>query len=388
MFHTLRPVIPDTVMNERPRFGRVWNFFAVSFVVVLVACTTVQVGLTPGDVMLAFAPDGSMVATAPTGDNTILLLESRTLAERAKLSGKSVTGKAATSVHSLEFSRDGTRLLAAGIDDTLIVWDVATRTELFRRVGLNGVRQAAFSPDGMLVAIAGPGFNASLWRIEGQQQVAQLKGHFADVTAIAFSHDGNLIATGSADRTVRLWPLAQLEPVTLPEWHSSTITGLTFSKDDALLAASAGNLTLWRVADRRSIAHALESAPTPQASSGVNALATLLMIVASARSMHLGGGPIGAPPIDGHATAGGYAADLMTEFSPDGRLLAVLKRAPSSWGTSEVVIAEIAGSKVQRFACECSVIAFRPDGRAIATAGKDGIRLWNPETATPLPVSQ
>jgi hypothetical protein len=102
-------------MNERPRFGRVWNFLAVSFVVVLVACTTVQVGLTPGDVMLAFAPDGSMVATAPTGDNTILLLESRTLAKRGKLSGKSVTGKTATSVHSLEFSRDGTRLLAAGI---------------------------------------------------------------------------------------------------------------------------------------------------------------------------------------------------------------------------------------------------------------------------------
>lgn len=62
--------------------------------------------------------------------------------------------------------------------------------------------------------------------------------------------------------------------------------------------------------------------------------------------------------------------------------------APSSWGRSEVVIAEIAGSKVQRFTCECSVIAFRPDGRAIATAGKDGIRFWNPETATPLPVYQ
>ena len=375
-------------VDTYPRSGRAWRGIATSVIVVAAGCASDPPGqgVTDADV-LAFAPDSSLVASAPPAENKIVLRDPRTLVERGALTGENPPGNTAGLVRSLQFSRDGARLLAAGIDGTVIVWNAATSTEVFRQAELKGARQAALSPDGMLVAVAGPGREASVWRIDDPQRVARFTGHFEDVTAIAFSNDGKLIATGSADRTVRLWELAKPEPVTLPEWHRSAVTGLVFSPDDSLLAALAGNLTLWRVAERRSIPLTLGPAPAPQTTAGTQALATLLMIIASARSMQLGGGPLGAPPIGGATMATGVAADLALAFSPDGRFLAVLQFAPASWGKSEVVVAEISGQRVHRFSCECSAIAFRPDGRAIATVGRAGIHLWNPGTGEPLPLS-
>jgi hypothetical protein len=348
--------------------------------------------LADGGGGIAFSPDGRLAATFQGSPNKILLRDPLTLVESGELITKSPFGKVAISVSSLEFSRDGRRLLAAGVDDTVIVWDVSNHTEIFRREELTGIRQATISPDGTLVAVAGPGNKASLWRIDDQQKIAQLNGHFDDVTAIAFSHSGNLIATGSVDRTVRLWPLERLkllESETLPEWHRSPVTSLAFSRDDSLLAASAGSLKLWRIADRRVIAlAALSSAPTPQVSPGAEVLAAVLMGIASARSGQLGGGPLGAPPIGGIAGSSGAAVDLMAAFSPDDRFLAVLRRTPSSWRTMEIVIAEIAGGQVRRFTCDCVAIAFHPVGLAIATVGRDGIRYLNLESKAPVPVSQ
>lgn len=376
-------------MGARSRLGGI-SHFLVAGVLVMGGCA-IDPHLADGGGRVAISPDGKLVATFQGDPNKILLRDPLTLVESGELITRPYLGKVTRSVSSLEFSRDGKRLLAAGIDDKVIVWDVPNHTEIFRREELTGIRQATISPDGTLVAVAGPGNKASLWRIEDQQKIAQLNGHFDDVTAIAFSHSGNLIATGSADRTVRLWPLEHLEhlePVTLPEWHHSPVSSLAFSRDDSLLAASAGSLKLWRIADRRVIALALSPAPTPQASIGAETLTAVLMGIVSARSGQLGGGPLGAPPIGGITGSSGATVDLMAAFSPDDRLLAVLRRPPSSWHTMEIVIAEISGSQVRSFTCECIAIAFRPDGLAIATVGRDGIRYLNLETHTPTPVSQ
>lgn len=348
------------------------------------ACATAPSGEADGAIaLLAYAAEGGVLAAARAGENAISILDAQTLVERRVLSGASNGAGVRHAARSLRISRDGSRLAAAGIDDTVIVWDVASGAELFREATLQGVRDAALSPDGTLVAAAGPGRVASVWRVADRQRVAELRGHFDEVTAIAFSHGGDTIATGGADRTVRLWSLAGPAPVTLPEWHRAAVTQLEFSPDDTLLAVSAQLLNLWRVADRRSLAHALEPAEPTPVPPEAQALAAVLMIIASARSMQLGGGPLGVPPIGGVASYGPAGSDLQVAFSPDGRLLAVLRRASPASGTGEVLIAEVAGNRVTRIPCRCFAFAFRPDGRAIATAG-DRIRLWNPDTGEPL----
>lgn len=371
-------------MGVRARLGGI-SLFPIAIVLVVAGCA-IDSHLAGGYGRIVFSTDGRLVATFQGSPSKVSLRDPITLVESGELIAKSPVGKVARTLGSLEFSRDGSRLLAAGIDDTVIVWDVSSRTEIFRREELIGIRQAAFSPDGTLIAVAGPSSKASLWRIEDQQRVAQLNGHFDDVTAIAFSHSGNLIATGSADRTVRLWSLEHLKPVTLPEWHRSPVTGLEFSRDDSLLAASAGSLKLWRLADRRVIGLELSPMPIPQASPGAEVFAAFLMGIASGRSGQLGGGPLGAPPIGGIPGSSPAAVDLMATFSPDDRLLAVLRRNPSSWHTMEVVVTELGGSQARVFACGCVAIAFRPDGLAIATVGGDGIRYLSLEA--PVPVSK
>jgi hypothetical protein len=376
-------------MGARSRLGGI-SHFLVAGVLVMGGCA-IDPHLADGGRRVAISPDGNLVATFQGDLDKILLRDPLTLVESGELITRPYVGKATKSINSLEFSRDGKRLLAAGIDDTVIVWDVPNHAEIFRRDELTGIRQATISPDGTLVAVAGPGNKASVWRIEDQQKIAQLIGHFDDVTAIAFSNSGNLVATGSVDRTVRLWPLEHfqlLESETLPEWHRSTVTSLAFSRDDTLLAASAGSLKLWRIADRRVIALALSPAPMPQAPLGAEMLTAILMGIASARSGQFGGGPLGAPPIGGITGSSSATVDLMAAFSPDDRLLAVLRRNPSSWHAMEVVVTELGGSQVRVFDCECVAIAFRPDGLAIAITSGDGIRYLSLESPAPVPVSK
>jgi WD40 repeat protein len=329
-------------------------------------------------VRIGYSPDGRVLAVARRGSNRVTLLDAATLAVRGELGSVAAREDSHRAVVSLGFSGDGRRLVATGIDDTVIVWDMASGREVFHPAALRGARQAALSPDGKLVAVAGPGHDASVWRVPQGDRMAELKGHFDDVTAIAFSHRGDLIATGGADRTVRLWSLPANTSVTLPAWHRAAVTEVVFSPDDELLAVSGGYLNLWRVAERRLIGHALEPPQAASVPPEAQALVTLLMIVASARSIQLGGGPLGMPPVGGFASPEAASADMQIAFSSDGSLLAVLRRASTEWGKGEVLIAEVAGQRVTRIPCECFAIAFRPGTRAIATAG-DKVQLWDPD---------
>jgi hypothetical protein len=107
------------------------------------------------------------------------------------------------------------------------------------------------------------------------------------------------------------------------------------------------------------------------------------MIIASAGTVAHGGAPVYIGPGGSLTAPAPAAAPLQVTFSPDGRLFAVLRRGPLPWSRNEVVIAEVAGTRVTRVACECAAIAFRPDGRALAAAGRE-IQFWDPDTGAPL----
>jgi WD40 repeat protein len=67
-------------------------------------------------------------------------------------------------VHSASFSPDGKRIVTAGEDRTVRVWDAQTGTELLtleRHVG--AAFSASFSPDGTRIVIASRGNAAKVW---------------------------------------------------------------------------------------------------------------------------------------------------------------------------------------------------------------------------------
>ncbi|KIK66550.1 hypothetical protein GYMLUDRAFT_239481 [Collybiopsis luxurians FD-317 M1] len=97
-------------------------------------------------------------------------------------------------VHSVAFSTDGTRIVSGSFDQTVRVWDSATRAQLG-------------------------------WPLEG---------HEDKITCVAFSSDGSKIVSGSRDCTVRIWDVATCMQFPGGNWdsvQSSASTATAFNND-------------------------------------------------------------------------------------------------------------------------------------------------------------
>jgi len=146
---------------------------------------------------LAFSPDGKKLASA-TGKGVLVydwpLGDTFTL----EAHGQNVT--------ALSFSPDSKLLASGGLDKTIRIWDMATRTSKKSLEGHTAaVTSLAFSPDGHLLASGSEDNAVRVWNVDSGASTRTLVGHTYKLEAVAFSIDGKTIASASSDRTVRLW---------------------------------------------------------------------------------------------------------------------------------------------------------------------------------------
>lgn len=139
----------------------------------------------------------------------------------------------------------------------LRIWDMAC-PQLPRVIARRpAVRNAAFSPDGQYVVIAGEA-SALLYRLELDRQrqlddrlvyVGQLP-HKSSVFMAAFSPDGRRIVTGSRDLSLRVWDAMNGKPLLLPMYHDSTVAQVMFSPDGRRVIGRTDNaLGVWDLAN-------------------------------------------------------------------------------------------------------------------------------------------
>jgi cytochrome c len=131
------------------------------------------------------------------------------------------------------------RVVSAGDDTTLRLWDSATQSVTLLGRHSAKVIQLALSPDGTRVASASWDRSARIWPLEGATAPIEIIGHDNIVNDVAFSPDGARLYTASADGTIRVWNTADGTPLERLVEHGFGINTLVLAPDESWLAYGA-----------------------------------------------------------------------------------------------------------------------------------------------------
>jgi WD40 repeat protein len=193
---------------------------------------------------LSVAPDGSSLAALPLEINGVALRD-RSGEVRVVLEGDKVNEAA--------FGPDG-RLLAAGcLDGTLILWDVAEGRVLARVKAHTGpIVTLAVSPDGTRVAtgaVADP--VVRVWGAPGGELLLTPRGNHEGIASLAFSPDGSLLGSASNDGIARFWDTTRGRERAAIGGADIHIQALAFSPDGRAVATGGFDRTLrfWDLAE-------------------------------------------------------------------------------------------------------------------------------------------
>jgi WD40 repeat protein len=225
-----------------------------------------------------WSPDGRLLASGASKDVALWRVADGRLEHLRDLKGH------VGLVESVAFAPDGTLLASVAKGDflektddyTLRLWRVSACApaalseerppgcgELLHTLALEpksgDVESVVFSPDGALLAVALAN-KVLLWRVADGTLLRTLEGHASTVYGVAFAPDGTTLASGAWDNTVRLWQISGCASASgecgrllyTLDGHTDYVTSVAFAPDGVWLASGSydGTVRLWGVWDR------------------------------------------------------------------------------------------------------------------------------------------
>ncbi|MEW5869339.1 MAG: protein kinase [Chloroflexota bacterium] len=184
---------------------------------------------------------GDLLALAlPPG---VRLFKANTLEEIRTISSPSM-------VTTLAFAPDGSMLATGSQDGRLRLWRVADGSLLQTLEGHNDpVVQVIFAPNGTMLASTSKDFTIRLWLVSDGSMLRVISGHESTVLDLSFSPDSARLASASYDGTARLWSVedgAQLRTLvnTLQGIYRPPVSSIAFSPNGEWIAANDGSATI------------------------------------------------------------------------------------------------------------------------------------------------
>lgn len=193
----------------------------------------------------AFSPDGKRIVSAGS-DKTIRIWDT---ASGVQVVGPIMGHK--SYVTSVVFLPDGKSILSASGDKTIRMWDAASGIELCQPFHghTDRVTSISISWCGTIVVSGSSDKTLRLWDVASGIEICQpMRGHDDTVECVAFSPDAKYIVSGSKDRTVRLWDATTALALTLPLMgHKGAVNAVAFSPDGSCIVSgsSDASIRLW-----------------------------------------------------------------------------------------------------------------------------------------------
>jgi WD40 repeat protein len=311
---------------------------------------------------LAFAPDGRLVSCAGP---TVKVWDPAMGQDYTRRQGQNRERR----YTAAEFSPDGGRFATVTEDAfrllvdprmDVTVFDASTGEALRALRGHSeAARRVAYSANGRRLASGGRDGLVIVWDAGTGHEIAKWQAHHGWVESLALTADGRLVASSlglqvgpaaqptTAPHDVKVWEADSGRELMTLRGHTSTVSSLTFNRDGRLLASAATEcVKLWDMSTRAEVGQ-LDHAPAAPGSEVIFSPDATTLVTRSFTSGTTSVWDVATRRFKFSLLGDGGSGKLT--FSPDGRRIATLGRD------------------------------MKADGRRIAAAGRD-VKIWDADT--------